>query len=123
MRKGRMRTGDPLWGSRPDQKFSSKKLDNPKNLCYNKYVRLRGNKPSTSCGYGGTQTHRTQNAAEKSVPVRVRLPARGKVEPGASVAAQFPKISKEVNGKEIVDRRAATRRNRISLLPLFYLDV
>ena len=25
----------------------------------------------------------------------------GKVEPGASVAAQFPKISKEVNGKEI----------------------
>ena len=47
----------------------------------------------------------------------------GKVEPGASVAAQFPKISKEVNSKEIVDRRAATRRNRISLLPLFYLDV
>ena len=40
----------PKWGSRPGKK----KLDNFKNSCYNKYVRLRGNKPSPSCGRGGT---------------------------------------------------------------------
>lgn len=46
------------------KKNFSQKLDNFKNLCYNKYVRLRGKQTLPSCGYGGTQTHRTQNAAE-----------------------------------------------------------
>ena len=111
----------------------SKKLDNFKNLCYNKYVRLReaqsdeNPRPSQYlllCGRGWNwYTRRTQNPLPQGVRVRISPPARGKVEPGTSVAAQFPKISKEVNSKEIVDRRAATRRNQISLLPLFYLDV
>ena len=78
-----------------------KKLDNSKNLCYNKYVRLRGNKPSTSCGRGGTADTGDSKSPANSVRVRISPPARGKVEPGVSVAAQFPKISKEVNGKEI----------------------
>ena len=85
-----MRTGEPYWGARTRaKKIFEKKLDNFKNLCYNKYVRLRGKQTSLSCGYGGTQTHRTQNAAEKSVPVRVRLSARGKVEPGRALPRGF----------------------------------
>ena len=103
--------------------FFKKKLDNFKNLCYNKYVRLRGKKTSPSCGRGGTADTGDSKSPANSVRVRVPPPVRGKVEPGASVAAQFPKISKEVNSKEIVDRRTAIRRNQISLLPLFYLDV
>ena len=105
------------------KKNFSQKLDNFKNLCYNKYVRLRGKQTLPSCGRGGTADTGDSKSPANSVRVRISPPARGKVEPGASVAAQFPKISKEVNSKEIVDRRAATRRNQISLLPLFYLDV
>lgn len=114
-------------------KVFSKKLDNPKNLCYNKYVRLReaqsDENPKT---FSIPSTMRAwlelvYTADSKSVAARrasSNLAARtwqGRAR--KSVAARLPKISKEVNSKEIVDRRAATRRNRISLLPLFYLDV
>ena len=115
------------------EKIFSQKLDNFKNLCYNKYVRLReaqsDENPKT---FSIPSTMRAwlelvYTADSKSVAARrasSNLAARtwqGRAR--RCVAAQPPKISKEVNSKEIVDRRAATRRNRISLLPLFYLDV
>ena len=92
--------------------FFKKKLDNFKNLCYNKYVRLReaqsDENPKT---FSIPSTMRAwlelvYTADSKSVAARrasSNLAARtsGKVEPEASVAAQFPKISKEVNSKEI----------------------
>ena len=125
MRKGKMRTGEPPMGLAPGQKKSlRKKLDNSKNLCYNKYVRLRGKQTLPPCGYGGTQTRQAQNLlpfirrASSNLAIRTW---QGRAR--ERVAARLPKISKEANSKEIFDRRAATRRNRISLLPLFYLDV
>ena len=125
MRKGKMRTDEPPYGARARaKKIFEKKLDNFKNLCYNKYVRLRGKQTSPSCGYGGTQTRQAQNLlpfirrAGSSPAIRTW---QGRAR--ERVAARLPKISKEANSKEIFDRRAATRRNRISLPPLFYLDV
>ncbi len=120
-------------GLAPGQKNLRKKLDNFKNLCYNKYVRLREAQsdenpkifsiPSTMRAW----LELVYTADSKSVAARrasSNLAARtwqGRTR--RRVAARPPKISKEVNGKEIVDRRAATRRNQFSLLPLFYLDV
>ena len=127
--------GTLLSSPKKTKSFLQKKLDNYKNLCYNKYVRLRDNPnstmegcpswtkersaarlrkqlsvifvgsnptPSLLCGRGWNwYTRRIQNPLPQGVRVRISPPARGKVEPGASVAAQFPKISKEVNSKEI----------------------
>ena len=115
------------------EKIFSQKLDNSKNLCYNKYVRLReaqsDENPKT---FSIPSTMRAwlelvYTADSKSVAARhasSNLAARtwqGRAR--ESVAARLPKISKEVNSKEIFDRRAATRRNQISLPPLFCLDV
>ena len=56
-----MRTGEPYWGARTRaKKIFEKKLDNFKNLCYNKYVRLRG-KQTPRAGVVERQTPGIQN--------------------------------------------------------------
>ena len=120
-----MRTGEPYWGGARTRakKIFEKKLDNFKNLCYNKYVRLRGetNLPLMRVWWNADTPHSKcggEIRAGSSPAIRTWQGRARK-----SVAARLPKISKEANSKEIFDRRAATRRNRISLPPLFYLDV
>lgn len=87
-------------------------------------VMFVGSSPTPSMrAWWNADTGDLKSPAARRASSNLAARTSGKVEPGASVAAQFPKISKEVNSKENIDRRTAIRRNRISLLPLFYLDV